>query len=66
MKSLSYDVYYVDKLNSLKKIDVKKINNFFLENQNINDLKKESLIKNYSNFYSKKKYICNFWFINKF
>jgi len=66
LKSLSYDVYYVDKLNSLKKINSKKINNFFLKNQNTYDLKKESLIKNYSNFYNKKKYICNFWFVNKF
>ena len=66
LKKYSYKAYYVNRLYKLKKIDLNNLKVFFEKNQLTDHLKKESYIKDYSTFNRDKKYICNFWFINKF
>ena len=64
-KEINYNIYYCNKLNSLKLLNYKNIKNFLEKNQTIqklkfaseiNDWKKEAKIYN--------KYINNFWFVH--
>ena len=64
-KKNNYNIYYCNKINSLKLLNYKNIKNFLEKNQTnqklkfasaINDWKKQPKIYN--------KYICNFWFVH--
>jgi hypothetical protein len=64
-KKNNYNIYYCNRLNSLKLLNYKNIKNFLEKNQSnqklkfasaINDWKKQPKIYN--------KYICNFWFVH--
>jgi FkbM family methyltransferase len=65
LTKINYNIYYCNKLNSLKLLNYKNIKNFLEKNQSnqklkfasaINDWKKQPKIYN--------KYICNFWFVH--
>ena len=65
LKKNNYKIYYCNKLNSLKLLNYRYINNFLKKNQTFQKLKLSSKINDWKKqpkIYN--KYICNFWFVH--
>jgi len=65
LTKINYNIYYCNKLNSLKLLNYKDIKNFLEKNQTIQKLKFASEINDWKKeAKTYNKYICNFWFVH--
>jgi len=65
LTKINYNIYYCNKLNSLKLLNYKNIKNFLEKNQTIQKLKFASEINDWKKeAKTYNKYICNFWFVH--